>query len=189
MLPRRQTDALSHKFSDNLGVNTPLTFGEYTRRLRRRKRWQLQDLAAVTGLSVSHLSRIENDNTLPNPDTVVKLATALDGELGQMLELADCLPREILERLIRSTDDQRETALPRSAGAPVGDPGFGRALVDDMDPTLRRILAQQYGLSQRDVDGLFTVLRRIAKMRPEQRETVLEFLAASTSRKLSEDTQ
>jgi len=165
-------------------VDTPLTFGEYARRMRRRKRWQLQDLAGATGLSVSHLSRIENDSALPNPDTVVKLAAALDGNLEQMLELADCLPREILERLVRRADDS-PAALHRNAGETGADPGFGQALVDDMDPHLRRTLAQQFGLSDQDVAGLFAVLYRMARMRPEQREAVIAFLAANAAQELS----
>jgi transcriptional regulator with XRE-family HTH domain len=151
--------------------------------MRRRKRWQLQDVAGATGLSITHLSRIENDNALPNPDTVVKLASALDGELEQMLELANCLPREILERLVRRADDE-DSALRRTAGARGVDPGFSRALVNDMDPSLRRTLAHEFGLSDRDVDGLFTVLRRMAQMRPEQREAVIAFLAASAAQGL-----
>ena len=81
------------------------TLGEYVRRLRRRKHWGLQDLANSASLSVSHLSRIENDGVVPNPETVVKLATALNGELDRMLEMADCLPREIFERYIRRAGD------------------------------------------------------------------------------------
>ena len=81
-------------------MQTGLTLGEYVRHLRRRKNWNLQELAKASGLSVSHLSRLENDNNLPNADTVVKLSAALEGDLEQMLQLADCLPREILARLI-----------------------------------------------------------------------------------------
>jgi transcriptional regulator with XRE-family HTH domain len=161
-------------------VNAPLSFGEYTRRLRRARKWQLQDVAAATGLSISHLSRIENDNALPNPDTVVKLAHALEGDLEQMLELADCLPREILERLIRRVEDSAP-ALRRSAGERGADPEFSRALVEDMDPSLRGALAQQFSLSDRDIEGLFAVLRRMAQMSPQQREAVIAFLAASAT--------
>ena len=75
------------------------TVGEYMRRLRRRKGWTLLELARETGLSYSHLSRLENDKNLPNPETVVKLAGALDGDLDQMLALAKCLPQEVLDLL------------------------------------------------------------------------------------------
>lgn len=82
-----------------------VSVGEYTRQFRRRKRWGLQDLARATELSASHLSRIENDRAVPNAQTVLKLAKALDGDLGRMLELAGYLPaldgdlEEILSRL------------------------------------------------------------------------------------------
>jgi transcriptional regulator with XRE-family HTH domain len=154
------------------------TFGEYVRRLRRRKRWGLQELADSAGLSVSHLSRIENDNAVPNAESVVKLNGALEGDLGQMLELADCLPREILERYIRRAYEG-ESALRRAAGQGVVDSGFRQALVDEMDPDLRRKLGQHFRLSERDADGLYAVLRQIAAMSAEEREALLAFLSTS----------
>jgi len=75
------------------------TVGEYMRRLRRRKGWTLLELARETGLSYSHLSRLENNKNLPNPETVVKLAGVLGGDLDQMLALAKCLPQEVLALL------------------------------------------------------------------------------------------
>jgi transcriptional regulator with XRE-family HTH domain len=156
-----------------------LTFGEYVRRLRRRKRWQLQELATTTGLSVTHLSRIENDSAVPNADTVVKLSNALDGELEQMLQMADCLPREILDRLVQRAADGG-TALTRSAGSQPADFSFPQALIEDVDPPVRATLAAHFGLSETDIDGLFGILQRVARMAPAQRAAVLDFLAAST---------
>ena len=80
-------------------MQVDLSFGEYIRRLRRQKGLQLQDVARRSGLSTTHLSRLENDNGLPATDTVVKLHHVLDGDLTVMLELARCLPDEILDRL------------------------------------------------------------------------------------------
>jgi transcriptional regulator with XRE-family HTH domain len=158
------------------GVNTPLSLGEYVRRLRRRKGWQLQELANATGLSLSHLSRIENDNALPNADTVVRLAQALDGELEQMLQMADCLPREILARLIRRAEDSAPS-LHRAAGEQPPDADFSQVLVDDMDPQLRRMLADRFSLSERDVHGIFSVLHEIGHMAASEREAIIAFLA------------
>jgi transcriptional regulator with XRE-family HTH domain len=159
-------------------MNTPLSLGEYVRRLRRRKGWQLQELVSASGLSLSHLSRIENDNALPNADTVVKLAEALDGELELMLQMADCLPREILERLIRRAEDGTPS-LHRSAGGEPSDPKFSQALVEDMDPQLRRMLAERFHLSDRDIGGMFAILQRMGQMAPSERETIISFLSAS----------
>ena len=159
-------------------MNEPLTLGEYIRRLRRRSKKSLQELSDTTGLSVSHISRLENDNALPSPDAVVRLATALEGDLDRMLELADCLPREILERLIQRAG--RSSAVHRRSAGADADPTFRQALIEDLDPSLRDGIARQFGLSARDVEGLFTVLRRMAQMQPAEREAVIEFLAATT---------
>jgi transcriptional regulator with XRE-family HTH domain len=156
-----------------------LTLGEYLRRLRRTKHWGLQELSHAADLSVSHLSRIENDSAVPNADTVVKLANALEGDLDLMLQKADCLPREILERLMRRADDS--PVLRRSAGDGGADPTFPRALVEDTDPKIRQALASHFGLSDHDVQGLFHVLQRMARMEPVEREAVLRFLAANAA--------
>lgn len=160
-------------------MDVGLSLGEYVRRLRRRKHWQLQDLATATGLSPTHLSRVENDNAVPNADTVVKLANALEGDLERMLELADCLPREILDRLVDRAADGG-AALKRSAGNQPADSSFPTALIEDADPPIRAALASHFGLSEQDIDGLFEMLQRVAQMAPEQRAAVLDFLAAST---------
>jgi transcriptional regulator with XRE-family HTH domain len=157
-------------------MNAPLTLGEYMRRLRRAKRWGLQELSEASGLSVSHLSRIENDSALPNVETVVKLSNALGADLEVMLEQAQCLPQEIMDRLLqRANGDQ--TAVRRSAGDGA-DPGFARALIEEIDPRLREALEQRFRLSPGDIDGLFTLLQRLAAMRPEQRAVVLDFLGS-----------
>ena len=150
------------------------TFGEHVRHLRRRKKWNLQDLAREAELSLSHLSRLENDNHLPNPETVVKLAGVLDGDLDHMLALAKCLPEEILQRLV-SRADAGSSPLRRSAGGDP-DPSFPRALVDEIDPGLRSGLAQRFGLSETDVDGLFGVLQWMGRLEPAERATMSKLL-------------
>ena len=152
------------------------SLGEYVRRLRRRKRWGLQELADGTGLSVSHLSRIENDNAVPSADTVVRLAGALDGDLDQMLDMANCLPREIVERYVHRAGGGA-AVLRRSARPEVADPTFARALVNEMDPDCRQTLARQFGLSDQDVEGLFRVLQGLAELSPGRRERILTLLA------------
>ena len=100
---------------------TGLTLGEYIRRLRKKAGISLFDVAQKAGLAYTHLSRIENDSTVPGPDTVVKLAEALNGDLKVMLELANCLPRAILDRIAaRATEETG--ALRRAAYGMGGDP-------------------------------------------------------------------
>src|SRR3954462_6962303 len=125
------------KFRILRDMQVDLTFGEYLRRRRRDKRMPLQDVARQSGLSTTHLSRLENDNGLPTTDTVVKLHRVLGGDLTVMLELARCLPDEILDRYVRRADDSGQV-FKRSATGSLDDPLFAEAYVQDMDPRIRR---------------------------------------------------
>jgi transcriptional regulator with XRE-family HTH domain len=160
-------------------MQVDLTFGEYLRRQRRQKAMQLQDVARRSGMSTTHLSRLENDNGLPTTDTVVKLHRVLGGDLTVMLELAQCLPEEILDRYIRRADDSAPV-LKRSALGQADDPIFAEAFVEDMEPAIRRAVAQSFGLSERDTDGVLTALRRLAKMSEQEREQVIGVLKLAT---------
>ena len=82
-------------------MDQQLTLGETIRRLRREKQWSLGTLAERTGLSYSHLSRVENDSASPQADGIARIAEALDGDLRALLELAACLPEVILQRISR----------------------------------------------------------------------------------------
>jgi transcriptional regulator with XRE-family HTH domain len=160
-------------------MQVDLSFGEYVRRLRRQMAMQLQDVARRSGLSTTHLSRLENDNGLPTTDTVVKIHNVLGGDLPVMLELAKCLPEEILDRYIRHADDGMPV-LKRSALGQVDDPIFAEAFVEDMEPTIRRAVEQEFGLSERDAGGILTALRRLAKMSEQEREQVIGVLKLAT---------
>src|SRR5215207_7655650 len=160
-------------------MQVDLTLGEYLRRLRRDRRMPLQDVARRSGLSTTHLSRLENDNGLPTTDTVVKLHKVLGGDLTVMLELARCLPDEILDRYIRRADDEAPV-LKRSALGRAADPIFAEAFVETMDPVIRRAITQAFGLSERDAEGVLTALRRLAKMSEQEREQVIGVLKLAT---------
>lgn len=167
------------KLWDNRYMAETITFGEYVRRLRRHKGWGLNELAAASGLSVSYLSRVENEAAIPKLDSVVRLRKALDGDMDRMLELAKCLPEEILERVLRRAVGDTQ-AKRRGAGAKTDDQDYGRALVENLDGSLREALAAAFGLSQTDVEGLVDVLGRIAKMPPLQRQEFIKAIATLT---------
>lgn len=167
------------KDPDTGRMQVDLSFGEYVRRLRRDKAMQLQDVARRSGLSTTHLSRLENDNGLPTTDTVVKIHHVLGGDLSVMLELAKCLPDEILDRYIRRVDD-KAPVLKRSALGHAYDPAFAEAFVEDMEPAIRRAVEQAFGLSERDAGGILTALRRLAKMSEQEREQVIGVLKLAT---------
>jgi transcriptional regulator with XRE-family HTH domain len=112
------------------------------RRLRRQQKISLLELVEKTGLSYSHLSRIENDSTMPSADAVARIATTLNGDLGLMLELANCLPQVILERIQRHQGPEPTPSLHRAADVA---PGLGEA------PTKLRQLVAALG-SARGLD-------------------------------------
>jgi hypothetical protein len=122
---------------------------------------------------------VENDNGLPTTDTLVKIHHFLGGELPVMLELAQCLPDEILDRYIRRADD-KAPAFKRSALGQADDPRFAEAFIEDMDPSIRQAVTQAFGLSERDAEGVLTALRRLAKMSEQEREQVIGVLKLAT---------
>jgi transcriptional regulator with XRE-family HTH domain len=164
-----------------MSSSTRISLGEYVRRLRRDKQWDLQELADHVDLSVSHLSRIENDRAVPNADSVIRLAKALDGDLGLMLELAEHLPREMLERLLRRVNGGG-SAHRRAAGIEP-DPTYARALVEDMDPSVRQAIAEYFAVPDQDVDGLASTVRQWATLDSADRQQVLDFIAFLVSRR------
>ncbi len=150
-------------------MNRQLTFGETMRRLRRQKGWDLGTLAAETGLSYSHLSRVENDSASPQADAVARLAEALDGDLRELLELAACLPAVILQRIARREEGNPAGSLNRSARRDDESlRGSVGALVTD--------LAIQYGLQGPEVQELAEAIERLVALPPEQRASITRLI-------------
>jgi transcriptional regulator with XRE-family HTH domain len=54
------------------------TFGEHLKAWRNEADWTLSHLSLLTGLSISYLSDMERERTLPSIPTLVKLADAFD---------------------------------------------------------------------------------------------------------------
>ena len=146
-----------------------LTFGEYMRRLRRSKGLNLSDLTQRTELSYSHLSRIENDSSLPQPKTVVEIATALDGDLKRMLELAECLPQVILDRMVERGEDAT-APLKRSADRRSGQ---------SADMTLSELamqIARASGATNSEAAGIADAVERLVQLDEHQRSAVTNLI-------------
>jgi transcriptional regulator with XRE-family HTH domain len=124
-------------------------------------------VAEETKISYSHLSRIENDSTVPNPDTVVKIAAALDGDLKRMLELADCLPHAILERIQAREQTAEPSSLRRTAHRRDNPEPLGTSLSD---------LDLATGLAQEEVDDIMAAMKQLIRMRPHARRAVVEMI-------------
>jgi transcriptional regulator with XRE-family HTH domain len=154
-------------------MEAQLTFGEYMRRLRRARKWSLHTLADESGISYTHLSRLENDSTLPSPDSVVRLAEALDGDLKAMLEMADCLPRVILDRI--SAQDSPVSSLKRTAGLP------GQAPDEPVPAQNEKLVAELqrvYNLIEEDARAIAQGIGGLANLEKSQRSAVLNMISS-----------
>ncbi len=101
----------------------------------------LKELAAKSGVSSSHLGRIERGERFPSAHVLRKIARPLDFEEDELLTLAGYLsprPRRIAEE----------------------SPGYSGGRVD---PYVARVLAQEPVDVQRAVIGILTILKSIAK--------------------------
>lgn len=66
-----------------------VTFGRVVRRARRDRDMSQEALARAAGLGAKHVSEIERANRDPRLTTVLKLAAALDLQVGELLALLD----------------------------------------------------------------------------------------------------
>ena len=155
-------------------MEAQLTFGEYMRRLRRGLKWNLNTLAEATGISYTHLSRLENDSTLPSADLVAKLAESLDGDLKAMLDMADCLPRTILDR-IRSREDEAAGSLKRTGGLQGSSPedsdgGLNLNIVSE--------LKQVYGVGEDEARRIARAIFDMVNLGQSQRTAILNMITS-----------
>jgi len=146
-----------------------LTLGEYLRRLRKRKHWNLQTLSDESGLSYHHLSRVENDSVVPGVDAVARLAEALEGDLKLMLEMADCLPRQIMERISARPVDS--AALTRSAGL-----SGARAPVPRSSGTGVRTMVRKAGVPDSDADAVTEAIEHLLRLDRRRQRLVVQLL-------------
>ena len=165
-------------------MEAQLTFGEYMRRLRRGRKWNLTTLSEATGISYSHLSRLENDSTLPSAESVARLAEPLGGDLRAMLEMADCLPQVILDR-ISSQEQQPANSLKRTAGTPGGAPDA------DVPAPLAGLVAElklAYNLAEDQATAIARAVGALANIDPSQRWKLIRLITDYTPQE-GEDTR
>jgi transcriptional regulator with XRE-family HTH domain len=72
---------------------------------RGHRNWSQADLAEKAGLSIVYLSDIERGNKWPYLDTLVKLASAFEVEVYELLKPQDALSADTAEVLTRFTDE------------------------------------------------------------------------------------
>ena len=101
----------------------------------------LQELAARSGVSASHLGRIERGERFPSAHILQKIARPLAFEEDELFTLAGYLS-------------------PQSTMIAENTPPYGS---DRLDPYVARVLAQEPVEMQRAVIGILTILKSIAK--------------------------
>jgi transcriptional regulator with XRE-family HTH domain len=76
-----------------------VNLGTIVRKQRKRLGLTLGDLAAKSGVSTSHLGRIENAQRYPSPNILKKIAEPLGLDEKELFDIAGYLPIEQLEHL------------------------------------------------------------------------------------------
>jgi HTH-type transcriptional regulator, competence development regulator len=91
-----------------------MTFGEKVRELRKAKNLTLRELAVKVKVNFTYLSKIENQKLsfgeYPSEDLIRKLAKVLEGEVDELLLLAQKIPKDIRKRVIERPDAFRKFA-------------------------------------------------------------------------------
>jgi len=122
---------------DNNGKN----LGELIRRRRVMIPLTLQELGAMSGVSPSHLGRIENGGRFPSARILRKIAKPLGFDEDELFALAGYLS-------------------PHSPGVAEAHPDYTGGQID---PYVVRVLAQEPVDVQRAIVGILTILKSIAK--------------------------
>ena len=115
--------------------------GEMIKQQRIALSLTLQQLAARSGVSASHLGRIERGERFPSAHILQKIAKPLSFEEDELFMLAGYLS-------------------PQSSMLDEKSPIYG---TERLDPYVARVLAQEPVEIQRAVIGILTILKSIAR--------------------------
>jgi transcriptional regulator with XRE-family HTH domain len=123
-----------------------VNLGEVIRRQRVTIPLTLQKLATISGVSPSHLGRIERGERYPSARVLRRIAKPLGlGEDG-LFTLAGYLS-------------------PNASGVAETEPGYAG---NSVDPYVASVLAQEPAEVQRALIAILTILKNIAKSVPEE---------------------
>jgi transcriptional regulator with XRE-family HTH domain len=126
--------------SRNMDQNRSTNLGEIIRQGRVTQRLTLSQLSSMSGVSSSHLGRIERGERYPSGSILRKIAKPLGFEENELFTLAGYL-------------------TPTSSGVAESHSRYG----GELDPYVARILAQEPIDVQRAVIGILTILKSLAQ--------------------------
>ena len=72
-------------------MSNEATFGQRVQALRVEKRMGIRELGRALDISAMHISNLEKGKSMPSSDLVEKIAAELQGDLDELLHLADQL--------------------------------------------------------------------------------------------------
>jgi transcriptional regulator with XRE-family HTH domain len=131
---------LANYNSPDMDQNRSTNLGEIIRQGRVTQRLTLSQLSTMSGVSSSHLGRIERGERYPSGSILRKIAKPLGFEENELFTLAGYL-------------------TPTSSGVAESPPRYG----GELDPYVARILAQEPVDVQRAVIGILTILKSLAQ--------------------------
>ena len=73
------------------------SFGGLLKTLRSEKRMGVRELGRAVGISAMHISNLEKGKSMPSAELVEKLAAELEGDLDQLLNLADQIDPAVVD--------------------------------------------------------------------------------------------
>jgi transcriptional regulator with XRE-family HTH domain len=132
---------MNDRKSSKMNTKSNKSLGEIIRQQRVTIPLTLQELSAQSGVSPSHLGRMERGERFPSASILRKIAKPLGFDEGELFVLANYLP-------------------PQPSGTQENTPryvGLG------LDPNVARLLGQESVEVQRAVIGLLAILKNLAR--------------------------
>ena len=129
--------------------NVDSDLGKILKRQRLSLPLTLRELSAMSGVSASHLGRIERSDRFPSGSILRRVAKPLGFEEDELFTLAGYLS-------------------PQTQGVAEGHQRYGGG--GELDPYVARILTQEPVDMQRAVIGILSILRNIAKSMAKENE-------------------
>ena len=95
-------------------IHSPVTgsLGARVRGIRKQNNMTLAEVSAATGISVSALSKIENDQTSPTFSNLMRLAEGLNISLGSLVTLDEGDPASAARMTVTRSGDARFRTTP-----------------------------------------------------------------------------
>lgn len=78
-------------------MSNEATFGQRVQALRVEKRMGIRELGRALDISAMHISNLEKGKSMPSSDLVEKIAAELQGDLDELLHLADQLDPAVVD--------------------------------------------------------------------------------------------